>query len=190
MNSHYPLIFLAAVLPVWIAAGSGIQAEEAPLGEDGAALQSCLALVKKNQDARGPHEPEELTEKAGAEGRLNAAREGAPLQAESCIGVVANACIQAEGNVSTAAMTGCYGREANVWDARLNAAYRKLLANGDGEDVADGFRKVQRTWVAFRDASCVQAGIVFKGTMAVPMDAYCRLSMTARQALWLEGWLQ
>lgn len=87
-------------------------------------------------------------------------------------------------------MLDCYGREANAWDARLNAAYKKDLKSGDGEDVVEGFRKVQRAWIAFRDAACAQPAIVFKGTMAAPMEAYCRMDMTARQALWLERWRQ
>ena len=91
---------------------------------------------------------------------------------------------------STAVMVDCHGREEAAWDTRLNAAYKKALASGDGADVADGFRKVQRAWIAFRDASCAQPAIVFKGTMAAPVAAYCRMDMTARQALWLERWRQ
>ena len=87
-------------------------------------------------------------------------------------------------------MVTCYEREAAVWDGRLNAAYKKVLASGDGEDVAEGYRKIQRAWIAFRDASCAQPAIVFKGTMANPMNGYCLMNMTARQAIWLEGWSQ
>jgi uncharacterized protein YecT (DUF1311 family) len=184
------IFLIVSALPLIMAIASCARAEEAPLPADGALLASCLSLVQKNREARGTNEPDELTEKAGAVGRLDAARDAAQTQPESCIGVVSTACIQAEGNMSTAAMTTCYEREANVWDARLNAAYQKLLANGDGEDVAEEYRKVQRTWMAFRDASCAQPAIVFKGTMAVPMSAYCRLEKTARQALWLGGWSQ
>ena len=87
-------------------------------------------------------------------------------------------------------MVDCYGREGDAWDARLNAAYKRALRNGGGEDVAEGFRKVQRAWIAFREASCAQPAVVFKGTMAAPMAAYCRMDMTAHQAIWLEKWLQ
>ena len=60
--------------------------------------------------------------------RLDAAREAAPRQAESCIGVVSTACIQAEGNESTAVMLDCYGREAQ----RLGrAAQRRLQASAE-----------------------------------------------------------
>jgi uncharacterized protein YecT (DUF1311 family) len=180
-------LFLAAGLAFSPAAA---RAGDAASPADGAALQTCLALAKKNEEGRGLHGSDELAEKAGPKGRLEAAREAAPRESESCIGVVSTACIQAEGNESTAVMLDCYGREANAWDGRLNAAYKQALKNGDGDDVAEGFRKVQRAWIAFRDASCAQPAIVFKGTMAAPMEAHCRLDMTARQALWLERWAQ
>jgi uncharacterized protein YecT (DUF1311 family) len=170
--------------------GMSTKAAEKASSADRAVLTACLELVKKNEAARGVHDPDELTEKAGPEGRLAAAQAAAPRRADSCIGVVATACIQSEGNESTATMVQCYGREAETWDARLNAAYKALLANGGGQDVADGLRKTQRNWVALRDAACAQPAVVFKGTMAAPMSAYCVLELTARQALWLEGWLQ
>ncbi len=180
------LLFLAAALAVLTAAGSCARAGEPALAADGASIQSCLALAQRNEKARAPQD--ELTRKTGPEDWLNAAREAAPAQAESCIGAAATACMQAEGNQSTAVMVECYGREADAWDARLNAAYKKALAGGEGADVAEGYRKTQRAWIAFRDAACAQPGIVFNGTMAGPMGAYCRMDMTARQAIWLEGW--
>jgi uncharacterized protein YecT (DUF1311 family) len=170
------------------AAGTSARAAEG--AADRTALAGCLALVKKNEAARGLHGSDELSEKSGPEGRLAAARSAAPRKADSCIGAVSAACIQGEGNESTATMVQCYGREADAWDARLNAAYKTLMANGDGQDVADGLRKTQRAWIAFRDAACAQPAVVFKGTMAGPMTAWCVLELTARQALWLEGWLQ
>ena len=184
------VLLLSAALAILPAIGSGARAQDTALPADSAALQACLALTQKNENARGTHGSDELAEKTGPQGRLDAARDAARRQPESCIGVVSTACIQAEGNKSTAVMVDCYGREANAWDGRLNAAYRKALKSGDGEDVAEGFRKVQRAWIAFRDAACAQPDIVFKGTMARPMEAYCRLDMTARQAIWLEKWLQ
>ena len=182
-------LFLVSTLPA-AALTPCFTARAAPLDADIAAVEACLGLARKNEEARGPHQPDELTEKIGPKGRPNAAREAAPTEEESCIRVVATACIQAEGNMSTAALTQCYGRETEVWDARLNAAYKKLLADADDKDAAEGFRKTQRAWIAFRDASCAQAWLVFKGTMATPMGAYCQMEKTARQAIWLEGWLK
>jgi uncharacterized protein YecT (DUF1311 family) len=176
------------VLNVLSLAGMGATAAE-PADTDRAALAACLDLVKKNQAARGVHDPDELTEKPGPAGRLAAARVEAPRKEQCCIGVVSTACIQAEGNESNAVMLQCYGREADAWDGRLNSAYKALLAKGDGKEVADGLRKTQRNWIAFRDAACAQPAVVFQGTMGRPMSAWCVLELTARQALWLEGWL-
>jgi uncharacterized protein YecT (DUF1311 family) len=183
-------LFLTGTLAAGVASMGGVLARAAPLDADAAAVEACLDLARKNQEARGPHDPDELTEKPGPRGRLNAAREAAPERAESCIQVVAASCIQAAGNLSNATYNQCYGRETDVWDARLNTAYKKLLADADGEDVAEGFRKTQRAWIAYRDASCAQQWLVFKGTMANPLSAYCRMEKTARQALWLESWLK
>jgi uncharacterized protein YecT (DUF1311 family) len=180
-------MLLAAPL-VLSAAGIGPRAAEG--GADRAALAACLQLVKKNEAVRGPHGSDEMTEKPGPEGRLAAAQAAAPRKADSCIGIVGAACMQGKGNESTATMVQCYGREADAWDGRLNPAYKAAMANADGQDVADGLRKTQRNWIAFRDTACAQPAIAFKGTIAGPMTAWCVLELTARQALWLEGWLQ
>ncbi len=180
---------LPAMMLVLIPAGIGATAAE-PAAADRATLAACLDLVKKNDAARGVHDPDELTEKPGPAGRLAAARAEAPRKSESCIGVVSTACIQAAGNESNSVMLECYGRESDAWDGRLNAAYKALLVKGDGKEVADGLHKTQRNWIAFRDAACAQPAVVFQGTMAGPMSAWCVLDMTARQALWLERWLE
>jgi len=183
---------LIGLLPasLYVLSPAGMSATVAePAAADRAALAACLDLVKKNQAARGVHDPDELAEKPGPAGRLAAARAEAPRKEASCIGVVSTACIQAEGNESNAVMLQCYGREADAWDGRLNAAYRALLAKGEGKEAADGLRKTQRNWIAFRDTACAQPAVVFQGTMAGPMSAWCVLELTARQALWLEGWL-
>jgi uncharacterized protein YecT (DUF1311 family) len=180
---------LPAALLALSAAGISAMAAE-PAAADRAAVTSCLDLVKKNQAARSAQGSDEMTEKPGPAGRLAAARAEAPRREESCIGVVSTACIQAEGNESNAVKLQCYGREADAWDGRLNAAYKALLAKGDGQEVVDGLRKTQRNWIAFRDSACAQPAVVFQGTMAGPMSVWCVLDLTARQALWMERWLQ
>jgi uncharacterized protein YecT (DUF1311 family) len=181
-------LFLAAALPVAVAAIAVLPARAAPLDADVATIEACLSLTQKNREARGPDQPDKQTKKARPEGWLKAARDAAPSRAESCIQVVATPCL--EGARSTAAEVQCYDRETSVWDAKLNAAYQKLLAKGDDEEAAEGFRKTQQAWITFRDASCIQAWLVFKGTMAAPMQAYCRMEKTAQQALWLERWVE
>ena len=144
--------------------------------------------MHRNEAAHTPDDADREPGQPGHKASLDAARDAAPRRAESCIGIVSAPCLQEEGHQSTAAMVDCYGREGIAWDDRLNAAYKKALKSGDGGDVAEGFRNVQRTWIAFRDAACAQPWTVYKGTMANPMGAQCRMDLTARQAIWLEQW--
>jgi uncharacterized protein YecT (DUF1311 family) len=157
-------------------------AAEKPLKEDVAAVEACLALVKENVKKAGPTKDE----RPGPTGRLATASEGARLDETSCIGVLANACTQKEGT-SDGAQSGCSQREAAVWDERLNAAYRAALAKMEKEG-ADNLRKTQRAWIAYRDARCIQAWATYHGSMAGPIQAWCEMEQTARQALWMESW--
>jgi hypothetical protein len=95
--------------------------------EDAAQVEACLKLVADNDAARGPHEEELLTEKTGPAGRLASAAATAPVESASCVGVVANACIQKAGD-SNGTRIECYERERAVWDARLNQTYKRLRA--------------------------------------------------------------
>jgi uncharacterized protein YecT (DUF1311 family) len=151
---------------------------------DGAAIEACLALVTKNEAAPGLREEDTLTEAPGPEGRLKAAAETAPRQPSSCIGVVANPCHQAGGYRSNAGEIQCYDRETAVLDSRLNKAYKTALESADEKDLAEGYRKMQRSWIAFRDATCAMPWLIQRGTMANPLKAHCMMEMTARQALW------
>jgi uncharacterized protein YecT (DUF1311 family) len=152
---------------------------------DAAQVEACLKLVADNDAARGPHEEELLTEKTGPAGRLASAAATAPFEAASCVGVVANACIQKAGD-SNGTRIECYERERAVWDARLNQTYKRLRAESE-PDVRESYQKVQRAWMAYRDARCDHPPIEFKGSMAGPMQAWCLFLLTADQALWLEG---
>jgi uncharacterized protein YecT (DUF1311 family) len=158
--------------------------------DDRAMLAACLDLVKKNQAARGPSGLDPLKEKAGPAGRLAAAQAAAPRQEESCIGAVATACVHEQNDDSTSALIQCYGREADAWDARLNKAFKALMADKDDKDAVENLRKTERIWITFRDASCAQYALVFKGNTVGPMGNQCVMEMTARQALWLEEWLR
>ncbi|HTV33820.1 MAG TPA: lysozyme inhibitor LprI family protein [Methylocella sp.] len=156
-----------------------------PRPKDAAEVEACLKLVADNDAARGSHEEDILTEKTGPAGRLASASAIAPVQSVSCIGVVANACIQKSGD-SDGTRIECYERERAVWDARLNQAYKNLWAKSE-PDVRASYQKVQRAWMAYRDARCNHPLIEFKGSMAGPLQAWCLFHLTADQALWLEG---
>lgn len=169
--------FLAALL-----AAAPAHAGDAPLNADVAAVEACLSLVTENVKKAG----ETKDERPGPAGRLAAAAQSAPLDQASCIGVVAVACVQKEGT-SDGAQSGCSQREGAVWDRRLNAAYRKALDHLEKEG-ADNLRKTQRAWIALRDARCTQAWAAYHGSMAGPIQAWCEMEMTARQALWMDSW--
>jgi uncharacterized protein YecT (DUF1311 family) len=177
----------AALLVLACLAAVPALAEE-PSKADRAEIDACLALAAEKAKKAAPPK-DELEEAPGAEGRLAAAAEKAGHDRSSCVGALAKACIQKEGNTSNAVLNECYGREAAVWDVRLNAAYRAALVKMD-KDAADNLRKTQRAWIAWRDATCRQPEVAFKGTMAGPMQAWRLMDLTARQALWMAGWAE
>jgi uncharacterized protein YecT (DUF1311 family) len=156
--------------------------------EDRAEIDACLALAA-DKAKKAPAPKDELEEAPGPEGRLAAAAEKAGHDRSSCIGALAKKCIQKEGNTSNAVLNECYGREAAVWDVRLNASYRAALGKLDKEASAN-LRKTQRAWISWRDATCRQPEVAFKGTMAGPMQEWCAMDLTARQALWMAGWAE
>ena len=156
-----------------------------PRPKDVAQVEACLKLVADNDAARGPHEEEILIEKTGPAGRLASAAATAPFESVSCVGVVANGCIQKAGD-SNGTRIECYERARAVWDAHLNQAYKRLRVESE-PDVRASYQKVQRAWMAYRDARCNLPPIGFKGSMAGPMQAWCLFHLTADQALWLEG---
>jgi uncharacterized protein YecT (DUF1311 family) len=158
-----------------------------PTAESVAAIKACTDLAANNGKT-GPSPPDELEEKAGAVGRLDAAAEAARRAPASCIGAWSTACIQKAGNMSNGVLNDCYSQEAAAWDKRLNVAYGKASSRME-KDAFENLRKVQLAWIAWRDASCKQPYLVFQGTMAGPMEAWCKLDITARQAIWMEGWL-
>jgi uncharacterized protein YecT (DUF1311 family) len=86
-------------------------------------------------------------------------------------------------------MLDCLTREQRVWDERLNAAYKAMLHSCQGKD--DKFcatrRKLERAWVAYRDALCDLPYEEHGGSAASLDFADCMLSETARQAIWLEA---
>jgi uncharacterized protein YecT (DUF1311 family) len=164
------------------------RAAEPPSKEDMAAVKVCTDYVAEKASKSGPAK-DELDEKRGPEGRLAAASEKAGQDRTSCIGVLSTVCLQKLGDASSnGALNQCYSREAAVWDWRLNAAYRTVLAKMD-QDAADNLRKTQRAWIAWREAMCAQPYATFKGTMAGPMQGWCELDLAGRQAIWIEGWI-
>jgi len=163
-------------------------AADAPLSEDIALVKSCVDLVKASDLARPPHPPDELTEKTGPAGRLTAAATFATTDPASCIGVVANKCVQdSGGSGDDSSEITCSSREAAVWQQRLDAAYKAVRA-GMEHDAAAHLEKVEHAWTVWRGLACDQPYATYQGSMAGPMEAWCQMSLTARQAIWMEEW--
>jgi uncharacterized protein YecT (DUF1311 family) len=108
--------------------------------------------------------------------------------------------METEEGASTYGMMDCYGRESEVWDARLNASYRERMAPqiGPGSNAANDkieakqLRKIQAAWIPWRDATCevlYSEGIPLHGSLGKVDGVYCNMVLTARQALWMEGLL-
>jgi uncharacterized protein YecT (DUF1311 family) len=129
---------------------------------------------------------------------LDAAK-AARKSAESCVGTVQDACAKESGNESSAAMSGCVGREVAVWDERLNTSYKAALAGdlarrdvyrGGGARKRTGaevMREAQRAWIGFRERKCSAARLPMEGgSGAALLGGACFLQETARQAIWLE----
>lgn len=122
---------------------------------------------------------------------------------DDCAGLAANACMEGEGGSSTVGMGFCLGAERDWWDARLNDRYQQVMTRAKAADAeleglgsaaapqAPALRDMQRAWIAYRDAACTYEATRWGGgTGAGPAAAQCALSLTARQATYLDGYLR
>jgi uncharacterized protein YecT (DUF1311 family) len=113
--------------------------------------------------------------------------------ASNCVGVVSTPCLQRDpggGSGNTVDMLDCLTREQRVWDERLNAAYKGWTEGcraSKNDKVCAAQRKIERAWIAYRDALCDKRYEEHGGTFASVDYADCMLSETARQALLLEA---
>lgn len=121
--------------------------------------------------------------------------------AEPCIGESAAQCMaDTPGGYSTVGMAGCLDREWQFWDEKLNAAYKARRAEARAADAerddpgsmvpsqADALRDMQRAWIAWRDATCdYERALWGGGTGGGPASVSCHMTLTARQALYLEA---
>jgi len=111
-------------------------------------------------------------------------------------------CIETPDGYTTVGMSFCADQETRYWDARLNAAYRELMAFETGIDaemaelgaaapsLSEALREMQRAWITYRDATCrYEASQFGGGTGAGPAATQCAMRLTGEQALELETWL-
>lgn len=94
------------------------------------------------------------------------------------------ACMDASGGV-TFDMIDCITAEHERQDARLNRAYKKVMA-GLSDDRKDALRAAQRAWITFRDANCDFHFDPEGGTWARVEANSCMMSETAERATELE----
>jgi uncharacterized protein YecT (DUF1311 family) len=168
----------------------------AQTAEDSAAVEACLKVAEVRREAANKDTAPDA--KPGPEAHLDAVGTAARYAAESCIGIVADPCLQTEEGSSTYGMMACIGRELDVWDARLNAAYKDALSpdpdsgiNGNYTEIQQQqYRKIQRSWIPWRDATCEVLhadGIPIYGSDSKVSGVYCNMLLTAEQALRLTG---
>ncbi|MEJ2117081.1 MAG: DUF1311 domain-containing protein, partial [Alphaproteobacteria bacterium] len=102
-----------------------------------------------------------------------------PDNRANCIGMVANPCLQLPEGQTTLGMANCHRREASVWDKRLNAQYKELMATLTPK-AAKGLKNAQRAWIAFRNAYCDTVTLPFEGGSITKItSANCYMDLTA-----------
>lgn len=79
----------------------------------------------------------------------------------------------------------CLDAEWQVWETRLTETYDRLKATEDerGAEHVDALVKMERDWIAFRDARCAYDRII--NTSSPVAEAKCKLNETARQMILL-----
>lgn len=122
----------------------------------------------------------------------------------ACIGRGAEACTMVSpGGGSNVGWSRCQEAERVWWDAELNAAYQRRLAEArriDAEPAIPGMRprpsdvqalrSLQRAWITYRDATCAFEELQWwGGTGASGASIACQARLTGLQALYLRSQL-
>ena len=84
----------------------------------------------------------------------------------------------------TLAIVDCMQAKTEVWDQRLNTAYKDLTQRIDASQ-RDPLKAAQRLWIQYRDTNCRFYGLQ-EGTIRQIQAAECLRSMTQDRALELE----
>ena len=83
----------------------------------------------------------------------------------------------------------CADTEFKFQDARLNKAYKALLADFASDKIArDAAQEAQRAWLAFFDKDCAARAGRFGSNDAPATLSMCRMESTALRAQQLEDW--
>ncbi|MFZ1882704.1 MAG: lysozyme inhibitor LprI family protein [Rhodoplanes sp.] len=183
----YAALALAMVGQAWA------QNERQARPDDRAAVAACLKIAIAAAKRRAESQTKSDDATAVQQEKIDPAAWIAALAAKhveidrsSCIGVVSSPCQTVPENSSTMSMAECSRRELAVWDERLNAAYKTWIGKCDSKTVCEARRKLERAWIAYRDALCALPRIETDGTIAIIEGSECMLGATARQAIWIE----
>ncbi|HZZ36273.1 MAG TPA: lysozyme inhibitor LprI family protein [Caulobacteraceae bacterium] len=96
-------------------------------------------------------------------------------------------CLDSPEGQSTAGMIGCIGAELEVQDARLNAQYRKAMADLNPRQKAR-LQAAERAWLAYRDAECLSYTDEDWGSLSRINANHCVLQMTVERLIALENY--
>lgn len=147
---------IAILVIAFFALGGIANAQEKLRADDSRAIQDCI----KTKESSNKEQP------------------------ESCIGLIANACLDTPEGQSTVGQASCYRREQLVWDDILNETYRRLQGQLEGK-LKTQLRDIQRVWIESRKQQCGFYRDVIQGSLAIPIGASCFNAETARRALYL-----
>jgi uncharacterized protein YecT (DUF1311 family) len=96
-------------------------------------------------------------------------------------------CLDSPEGMSTMGMIDCIGAELTIQDGRLNAQYRKSMADLYPRQKAK-LQAAERAWVAYRDAECASYQDEDWGTLSRITANQCELQMTVERLIALEDY--
>lgn len=124
--------------------------------------------------------------------RIHACHAATPegYRSPECLGAASDQCQLLPGGTTSQGIATCIAAETVIWDDILNEEYQITRADlktrdaDEGTDLAGGLHKVQRAWIAFRDAECDLTYDQWEGG-SVRGIAYanCLLVMTAERSI-------
>ncbi|WP_189341792.1 lysozyme inhibitor LprI family protein [Mesorhizobium sp. M2A.F.Ca.ET.042.01.1.1] len=173
---------MLASVGVLLATLSPVTAVEKLRASDKAALAECLKYVGDFQG--GVPGVNDTTPAIHIDNTIKLARH----EPASCINYVTELCsFESDDGRSQLGLIDCANREVSVWEDRLNTTYAALMAKA-APKARDGYRKMQRAWIAYRDARCsAEASAETVNTdRQNNIMVSCALDATARQALILD----
>lgn len=176
-------VLMLAVCALLLAALSPAAAGEKLRASDKAALAECLKYV-----GDFPGDVPGVNDTPTPAIHIDNMVKLAGHEPASCINYVTELCsFESDDGRSQLGLIDCANREVAVWEDRLNTTYAALMAKAQPK-ARDGYRKMQRAWIAYRDARCAaeaSAETVNTDRQSNIMVS-CALDATARQALILD----